>query len=264
MSTQASILLQLRKETAEFRMRRGDACADIARELGVSQSTLAAWAAEGRWRKKDIAFERSEERGQALLADLAKLKAGEHEEAERRAAQARELGEAAMKAMQAADPKGEGAPLGMKPNTRQLALSMAHALLEQGRLDEADRAARFAFRIAQAQKMMNEAEEARWRDDRWRIMDWWKKNREGFIAFHTHANEAIDELRANIRRERLHLEEGMCPACSRPADFWPAEMHDVRTRAVERIEDRRLAELAEEGVEEDVPDPIDKPGARFW
>ncbi len=248
MSGQRSLIeQQLLKMEAQRRMRAGDACAEIASGLGISQSTLGNWAAEGRWRKRDIVFERSDERGQALLAQIAETKIREYEETERRAARARELGESAMKAMQAADPDGDGTAPGMTAlPTHQLSLAMAHDLLQQGRLDDADRAARFAMRFAQAQKATNDRDSLQWRADRERILDWWQKHRDGFNAFHKYASESIDELKSMVRYERRAWEAGMCPTCSRPADFWPAEMDKVADAMVERMEDSELAEKTQE------------------
>ncbi len=111
MSRQRSpILIQLRKDAAERRVRAGDAYADVARDLGVSLTTLGNWAAVGRWRKKDIALEQGPERSQALLARLAETRIREQEKASMLAARTRELSEAFMKAMQAADTQGNNTP----------------------------------------------------------------------------------------------------------------------------------------------------------
>jgi transposase-like protein len=258
--------IQLIKESAQRRVRDGDAYADIARDLGVSQSTLGNWAAEGRWRKKDIAFEQDEERGKALLARIAETRNRENEEAEKRALKAKKLGEAAMKAMKAADPKGDGTPPGMKPMpTHQLSLAMAHTLLEQGQIGEAERAARLAMRFAQAQKAMNTQDADRWREDRRRIMDWWKTYSEGFIAYQRYAEGAIEDLESRVKFERRAREEGLCPTCIRPADFWPAEMYEVQDAAVERMEDRELAEKAAEAEQQEYePADSDQGDAGFW
>ncbi|MDP3736699.1 MAG: hypothetical protein Q8R02_04870 [Hyphomonadaceae bacterium] len=245
--------LDLLKKEAERRMRRGDDRIDIADDLGISVSTLRDWAAKGGWRKKDIAFERSEERGQALLAQIAETQTRQHVEAEGRAAKAKELGDAAMKAMKAADPDGSGTPPGMAAQpAHQLSLSMAYALLQQGRLDDADRAARFALRFAQAQKATNEQDSAQWRVDREQMLAWWKRNRDGILSFHKHASDAIGDLKSLTRYQRLAQEAGTCPTCSRPADFWPAEMNEVSEAMVDRMEENEFAEKAEEAEQEQI------------
>jgi hypothetical protein len=264
--TRTPFQLKLLKENAEARVREGDAYADIARDLRVSTSTLGNWAREGRWRKKDIAFEQDEERGKALLAQLAETKLRAHEEAERRALKAKALGEAAMKAMQAADPRGDGTPPGMKPMpTHQLSLAMAHALLEQGQLGDAERAARLAIRFAQAQKAMNTQDADRWREDRRRFMDWWKTYSEGFIAYQRYAEDAIAELKSFIKLERLNVKEGNCPTCTRPADFWPTEMYEVRAAAYARMDETEMAEKAAEAEQQEY-EPVDsnEEDAEFW
>lgn len=237
------------KQQAHNRMRAGDTCADIARDLGIAGSTLGSWASEGRWRKGDIAFERSEERSQALLARIAETQLREQAEAERRAAKAKALGEAALKAMQAADPDGKGAPPGRKAQpTHQLSLAMAHDLLQQGQLEDAERAARFALRFAQAQKATNGRDAAQWRADRESILAWWEEHRDGFIAFHREASNAIEELKSAAEFERHAQRSGVCPTRTRPADFWPAEMHEVRDEIFEQMEEEGEAEAGAAGA----------------
>ena len=137
--------IEILKKESERCMRAGESRVDIARDLGVPPSTIGEWAANGLWRRKDLAFELDEERGRATLARIAQAAAAQAEESDKRVARAKELGDAAMAAMRAADPTGEGKPPGMAPTlTHQISLELAHNLLQQGRLDEAEQAARFA------------------------------------------------------------------------------------------------------------------------
>jgi transposase-like protein len=259
MSKQRSPLeIQVLKESAEARVRKGDAYADIARDLGVSQTTLGNWAGEGRWRKKHIAFERNEERAKAMLAQIAESKRRADEEAEKRAAKAKVLGDLALEAMQSASSKGLGArPEMAAAPAHQLSMAMAQALLQQGQLGEAERAARFAIRFAQAQKFVNDEDAGRWREDRERMMDWWRNNSERFFILHRHATDAADELRSRVKFDQMAREAGLCPTCTRPADFWPAEMHEVRDAIFDRMEDKMLAE-DETKAKEQATDGIDQ------
>jgi len=255
MSMQRSPLeIRVLKESAEARVRKGDAYADIARDLGISLSTLGNWAGQGRWRRKHIAFERNEERAKAVLAQIAEIRKRQDEEAEKRAAKAKQFSEIAVEAMQSADSMGIGTrPEMAAAPAHQLSMAMAYALLQQGQLGEAERAARFAIRFAQAQKVVNDEDAGRWRKDRERMMDWWKNNSERFTIFERHAADAIDELTSRVRFDQLAMEAGLCPTCTRPADFWPAEIHEVRDALLDRVEDEFVAE-AEARAEQQAPD----------
>jgi hypothetical protein len=253
------IQITLLKQDAEWRMRRGEAAAEIATQLGISLSTLGNWAAEGGWRKKDIAFEHNEERGQALLARIAKTQIREHEEAEARAAKAAELGKAALDAMNATAPNEDGKPPGETTMpTHQLSLAMARTLLEQGNIAEAERAARFAMRFAQALKATNDRDAAQWQADRDRILLWWHKNREGIYSFYDYANRAIEELRERVKFESRVREEGVCPTCLRHADFWPLEMEEAEDKVFEKLEEEELRERDSkaESTSQDETDPL--------
>ena len=86
------------------------------------------------------------------------------------------------------------------------------------------------------------------------MMKWWKDNSELFTILHRHAADVADELSSRIEIDRMAQEEGACPSCTRPADFWPDEMHEVRDAIYDRIEDVMLAEeeaRAEEQAQDD-------------
>jgi hypothetical protein len=229
--------IEILKNEAEQRMRAGESRADIARDLCVPPSTLGTWASAGQWRRKDLAFELDEERGRAALARIAEAAAAKVEAAARRDARAKELGDAAIAAMKAADPHGEGNPPGMAPvPTHQISMQLAHDLVLQGRLQEADRAASFALRFAKAQQVTRDREADRWREDRRQIMEWWNNHRESFVAYKKYADECIAELEAERRFEQEMHEAERCPTCIRPMEFWPAQMDDKIQREMEERE----------------------------
>ena len=231
---------QLKKE-AERRVRAGENRVDVALDLGIPTSTMSLWASIGGWRKKDIAFELNEERGQAMLAKIAETTLREQEEVSKNAARAKELGEAALAAMKAADPHDDANLPGARivPG-HQLAVAMSHNLLKEGRLEEAESAARLALRLARVQQVTNDRDSARWREDRARHEQWWENYRAGFVAFHERAKEAIQELEGiHAFQNRMHAVR-CCPACTRPVDFWPAEMDETADAALERAEQMEL------------------------
>lgn len=96
---------EILKQEAERRVRAGECRPDIAHTLQVPLSTLNRWAAEGRWRLKDIAFEAGEQRGEALLEKIAETARREQEEEARRGALMKEVADRALQAMQAARPQ---------------------------------------------------------------------------------------------------------------------------------------------------------------
>jgi hypothetical protein len=236
-STRSPSETEILKVEAERRVRAGDTRADVARDLGVPLSTIGLWATLGGWRRKDIAYEVDEERGRAALARIAETSAAQVAASEKRIAKARELGEAALKAMQAADVSGEGLPPGMTHvPTHQLSMQLAHNLLQQGRLDEAEQAARFALRFAKAQAVTRDREAERWRDDRQKIMDWWGEHRDSFVAFEKYAEECIAELQSVRRFEQERINDACCPTCIRPMEFWPAPMEEKVDRRMYELE----------------------------
>ena len=211
------------KTEAERRVRAGENRIDVARTLGVSTSTLSNWAAAGAWRRKDIDAEINEERGRTVMTTIAEAMARDHEEAEERMAKSRELARGVFSRMRAAD--DSGAMPGFKaPTGRQLAMTVARRLLENGEVEEADRAARIAIRFAQAERLTNDADHELWRTDRARFMKWWEENREGFDACQEWASGMSDELDAVKAREAALAEHQCCPTCERPMEFWPAAM----------------------------------------
>jgi hypothetical protein len=210
-------------EEAERRVRAGESHADVADALGVPPSTFSLWARKGRWRRKDIACEINEERGRAMLAQIAERAAAEQAAMLERTARAKELAEAAEAAMRAADPGRSGKPEGlMSPSTPSLSLAMAHHLVQQGMLDEAERATRIAQRFAQAEQTMNARLAEEWKTDRAKIMSWWEKNRDTVSRLREYALEMTEELEGAKKYEMDLLDFECCPACHRSLKFWPA------------------------------------------
>jgi hypothetical protein len=75
---------ELLRAEAEMRVRAGQSRADVSRELGIPLITLAQWACQDGWRKKDLEAERGAapvvelgeallERREAVRAELARL-----------------------------------------------------------------------------------------------------------------------------------------------------------------------------------------------
>jgi hypothetical protein len=95
----------------EKRVRSGESRAEVARDLGIDQSTASTWALEGGWRRKDLAEDRAEELAEAM----------------RRVRNARP----------------DAAP-------ERMAIAMTETLMEQGRLEEADRAAQLSNQLIKA------------------------------------------------------------------------------------------------------------------
>lgn len=213
------------KKEAERRVRAGENRLDVARRIGVSTSTLSNWAAVGGWRRKDLDAEINEARGRAMLETITESVARDREEVAQRTAKSRELAQEARSRLHSADPENSGNLPGFKaPTGRQLAMTVARRLLEQGEVEEADRAARIAIRFAQAERMTNEADRDLWLKDRARFMKWWEENRQGFDATHEWAAGVASELDAVKAREAALAEHECCPTCTRPMEFWPAAM----------------------------------------
>lgn len=225
------------KAESERRIRAGESRAEIARDLGVPPSTIGGWASDGRWRRKDLAFDLDEERGRATLAGLARQAAERVEATQQRIARVRQLGDAALAAIKAADPGEEGRPPGMAPaSTHQISMQLAHDLMKEGRLEEADRAARFALRFAKAQQITRDREADAWREDKRKITEWWTSYHQGFDSFHKYASELIAEFESRNKYEALMHDFECCPACSRPMEFWPAQMDEKQGRIMDEIE----------------------------
>lgn len=63
---------EILKAEAEMRVRSGQSRADVSRELGIPLPTLAQWACQGGWRRKDLEEDRAQEQvrnaGRRILA----------------------------------------------------------------------------------------------------------------------------------------------------------------------------------------------------
>ena len=248
MPTRTPSEIAILKAEAERRVRAGENHTDVARVLGVSLSTLGNWASEGRWRRKDLAFDLDETRGSALLATIAERAARDLAAVRKRNEETRQLADAARAALRAADPDGEGRPTALAQpanSARTLALAMARGLLEQGRIDEADRAARFALRFAQAEQASHEHERAQWRADRASIMKWWEDNAATFRDYEKRATEMSEELEGAQRFEQDMAEEKVCPTCVRPMEFWPAAMDEKMDQLEEERDKKHLTQSNE-------------------
>ena len=222
---------------AERRVRGGERHADVADSLGVPSSTLSDWARRGGWRRKDLSVERNAARGRIALAEIEELAVRAREEILKSASEARAAASAADTAMDKADPEGDGRPTGLVTvSGPQLSMAMAQKLLQQGRLEEAERAARIALRFAQAEQATNEQLRAEWRQDRARIFQWWEENSSRFMELHRQVVRMAEELEHNVAFERRMAEANCCPTCTRPMDFWPAEMKKEGDRIDEELE----------------------------
>jgi hypothetical protein len=127
---------------AERRVRAGQSRSDVASELNIPPSTLALWALRGGWRSKDLRAERAK-----LVADIAVRVTRQSckpdiEPVEIKSADPR-LGRASAKTTEAR--AGSARPL-----PERVSLSIARVLMEQGLLEEAERAARFSLRYMDA------------------------------------------------------------------------------------------------------------------
>jgi hypothetical protein len=225
---------------AERRVRSGERHADVADALGVPSSTLSDWARRGGWRRRDLAFERNAARGRIALAEIEEVATRTREAILKRTAEAKEVASGADAAMDKADPEGDGRPTGLvSVSAPQLSMAMAQKLLQQGRLEEAERAARFALRFAQAQQATNEQLRTDWLQDRAHIFKWWEENSSRFLELHKRVVELTKELEQNAAFERRMAESNRCPTCTRPMDFWPTEMEKESERIDEELESER-------------------------
>jgi hypothetical protein len=222
---------------AEQRVRRGERHADVAEALGIPSSTLSDWARRGRWRRKDLAFERNMTRGRLALADIEEVAARAREALLKQTAEAKEIAASADAVMAKADPEGDGRPTGLISVTApQLSMVMAEKLLQQGRLDDAERAARFALQFSKAQQAVNEPLRTEWLQDRARILKWWEQNSSIFFELQQRVNSLIKEAESNASLERRLAEKNCCPTCTRPMDFWPPELEEECDRIGEELE----------------------------
>jgi hypothetical protein len=224
------------RDELERRVRNGESRAEAARDLGIEQSTASNWALEGGWRRKDLAADRAEE-----LAE-------------------------AMKSVRESRP--DAAP-------ERIAIAVTEALMDQGRLDEADRAARFSNRLIQALDRIDERE-ARRRGESGRRGEAGRREQEPWRGdedypgipdtaeeFHQKLDAMMAELDAEDELERAETEEantrvradwnaivasGVCPCCrgslSRPGAqppplqvTWPLEVEDEEARFPESSND---------------------------
>ncbi|MDP3737397.1 MAG: hypothetical protein Q8R02_08400 [Hyphomonadaceae bacterium] len=226
-STRTEAETELLKQEAEMRSRGGESRADISIALGVPVSTLSDWALKGRWRRKDILnvdqLNVDQIVDRAHLREVALRHAGRRRSLLDLTARARLQAEATGAAMLEADPAGDGLPLsGPEPRPverddltpQQLSMAMAHSLLAQGRLADAERAARFAVRYVQAETASEERAASVWRQDRERILKWWAEQREGINSLRRRAVEMAEEIEAGSARQEEMLAKGRCPECS--------------------------------------------------
>ncbi len=211
---------------AERRVRAGETQADVAEALRIPRSTLASWARNGKWRRKDLVAVRDAER-----AAEARLMAAHFTAAERKARQ--RDGEAMRTAIEDAQAEvAEVTPAGLAnvataeadTPARKVALAMANDLLMQGRLEDADRAVRLAVRFAEAEQAADERESAHWRSERERLTRWWAERRADFNMLHEATHYALRQMEERRKLEDSRSVRDRCPACGRHMDFWPEEM----------------------------------------
>ncbi len=90
-------LREMLKYEAEMRVRAGESRADVARALGIPLPTLAQWACQDGWRKKDLVAADGGKAIRELGARIRSLRRAEEAEEDRVLAALAEL-EAALKA----------------------------------------------------------------------------------------------------------------------------------------------------------------------
>jgi hypothetical protein len=222
---QREILLE-----AERRVRAGEPRAQVARDLGIPQSTLADWAHRGGWRRKDLVAVRDAERGKMILEVINEAAAGEREKKQADVAKMREALEASKAELAAAAPRDpDGAQLmdlmveGPLP-ARKLAMGLADSLLRQGRVEEADRAVRLAVRFGEAEQAAGVREETKWREERERLTKWWAEKQTAYHKLHAATYFALEQLKALDELETRRSADECCPKCGRRMDFWPQEV----------------------------------------
>jgi hypothetical protein len=218
-------------DEAERRVRAGESRAEVARALHIPVSTVRDWALQGGWRRKDLGLDHDPGRGEALLNQIIEMNRAERETGLSLIEGARQKAAAFVDRMKASSSTG-GLPNAQAVPPRQLAIGLAHSLLEQGRLAEAERAARFAIRFAQAEEVCAVRDESRWRVDRENVMKWWREQITMFNELVGDVNRLANEL-ADVRsREESMMADKCCPACSKPMDFFPPEMEDEADQLV--------------------------------
>jgi hypothetical protein len=104
------------------RVRAGERQVDVARALGIPTSTLADWARNGGWRRKDLKAVRDAQHGEQIQKLIAGMVSAERETDNAHAAQMREVLEASKAELDAIAPgamfpgaMGEGAVGGLRP-----------------------------------------------------------------------------------------------------------------------------------------------------
>jgi hypothetical protein len=127
------------REQLERRVRNGESRAEVARDLGIEQSTASKWALEGGWRHKDLSADRAEEMAEA------------------------------MRSIRSARPDAE---------PERIAIALTEALMDEGRFAEAERAARFSNRLVQALDRIDQREARRRVDPAVRNKEPWRKDQD--------------------------------------------------------------------------------------
>jgi hypothetical protein len=134
-------LAELRAE-AERRVRNGERQVDVARDLGLPPTTVSGWAARGGWLRRDLKRENNEER--------AKIAAGAIESIRDR------------KVWQPPDRVWLGKYDEVDAATPAFRfIVLTQAMMEQGRLEDAERSARSADRLLSALEKLEKRAERR-------------------------------------------------------------------------------------------------------
>jgi hypothetical protein len=236
---------------AERRVRAGERSVDVARALGLPPSTLADWARRGGWRRKDLVAVRNVARGEMVRGLIDELVAEEHAKQKEDVAKLSEALQASKAELETVAPGGR-LPLptggGVVP-AGTLAMAMADNLLRQGQLEEADRAVRLAARFREAEQAANASEEARWRDERERLMKWWADTQTAYRKLHTVTDQLLADMVTSMEKEVSRSAEACCPKCGRRMDFWPKEVEAPEEDEFDEFDDGKTesGDFAESG-----------------
>jgi hypothetical protein len=206
---------------AERRVRAGESRAVVARDLGVGLTTMANWALRGRWRQCDLEDEAAADRARIMRDRVIEQRTRELEHARKDAARLAEVVKESMDVQRERSPGPLPDPEPLvtadKPSPDQLSLALAQTLLEQGRIEEAERAARFSMRFAEAQQRVDQRGEQLWKEEREQMrkkMAEWRPDDAREKQWRAHVARLAAELAWSSDRELQLMNSGQCPTCT--------------------------------------------------